>query len=162
MPMPDKGFREKLAELSQSSPPKPEPAPALPELEDVMVKLGDCAWCFAKPQFALDVEDGAKPVVSFQYLFLGIRVEHRPGSFTILFKDGLERWRVTVWGRNLRPIFNRINEHRIRRIRKADRDFGEEKEPLIIKIEIVELDEEGQPKQPVATGIDVEELMEGD
>jgi hypothetical protein len=118
-----------------------DPRPLADEPEAVMESLGPCAWCFPKPVFALDVERGAEPVVAFQYVFLGIRATWTPESFVFEFKDGEERWRLTVKGRNLRPVFDRISEHRIRRIRRADRDF-----------------EDG--KQPVITGISVEEVVE--
>jgi hypothetical protein len=118
-----------------------DPKPLADEPEAVMESLGPCAWCFPKPVFALDIEDGPKPVVAFQYVFLGIRAEWKPDSFTIYFKDGEEGWRVTVTGRNLRPIFDRINEHRIRRIRKADRDFEDRKQPVITGISVEDVEE---------------------
>lgn len=54
-----------------------------------------------------------------------------------------EQWQLTVTGRNLRPIYDRISEHRIRRLRVADRDFAPDtdKQPVITKIELVPVEE---------------------
>lgn len=107
-----------------------------PEGED----LG-CAWLFPKPVQALDVEDGAKPVVTFQLHFLGVKSEFTPEGFTVFF-TGDEKYKLTVQGRNLRQVYDRLVEHRIRRIRRADRDFGSGKEPVITGIRIEEVKEE--------------------
>lgn len=120
--------------LNGAKPPEHDP-------ESVMENLGPCAWGFVKPVYALDIEVGANLVVSFQYIYLGMRSEFKPGEFVIYFKDGDELWRVTVAGTNLRPIFDRVMEHRIRRLRAADRPFGDDKVPFIKRI-VVELVEE--------------------
>ena len=121
-------------------------APPPPELDPdaVMESLGPCAWCFVKQVLALDVEDGAKPVETLQYVYLSIKSQFRPDGFTFLFGEaGREQWRLTVTGRNLRPIYDRINEHRLRRIRAVDRDFTADgdKQPVITGIELVEVKE---------------------
>jgi hypothetical protein len=123
-------------------PKAPEPDP-----DAIMESLGPCAWCFPKGQHALDVEDGANPVVTFQYVFLGIKASCDPMGFTIYFKDGDTTWRLTVEGRNLRPVYDRINEHRVRRIRKADKDFAPDgdKEPVIRRISVDEVKPEKVP-----------------
>jgi hypothetical protein len=118
----------------------PEPDP-----DAIMESLGPCAWCFPKMIPALDIEDGAKPVVTFQFVYLGMRSEFTPEQFTFLFGEkGREQWKLTVRGRNLRPVFDRINEHRVRRLRTVDRDFAADgdKQPIITKIEVVEVVEE--------------------
>src|SRR4051812_33216374 len=101
----------------------PNPRPVHDDPEAVMESLGPGAWGFPKPVFALDVEDGSKPVVTFQYVFMGVRSVWTPDSFTVWFKDGDEHWKLTVKGRKLRPIYDRLQEHRVRRLRVADRDF---------------------------------------
>lgn len=111
--------------------------------EAVLESLGPCAWAFPKPVFALDIEDGPKPVVTFGYVYLGVRSECRPDSFTVTFV-GVETWRVTVKGRNLRPIYDRLQEHRVRRIRVVERDFAPDtdKQPVITKISVEEVPDE--------------------
>lgn len=82
--------------------------------------------------------------VRHKYVYLGLRSVFAPGQFTVLFGErGREQWKLTVSGRNLRPIYDRLCEHRVRRLRKVDRDFGQEAD-----------------KQPVVTGILVEEVVE--
>lgn len=113
-------------------------APPDPDPDVVMESLGPCVWCFVKPTYALDVEDGPKPVESFGYVYLGVRSVCTPDSFIVQFKDGDECWKVTVTGRNLRPVFDRVMEHRVRRIRKLDRDFRavDDKTPCITGIDV--------------------------
>lgn len=100
-------------------------------------QLGNCAWVFHKQVLALDIEDGSNPVATFQYVYMGVRSDYKPGEFSFVFV-GLESWKMVVKGTNLRPIYDRICEHRIRRIRKADRLFGD-KEPFIESIEIIDV-----------------------
>jgi hypothetical protein len=106
--------------------------------EEQAEQFGACAWVFHKPVLALDVEDGSKPTVTFQYVYMGVRSEFKPGEFSFVFV-GLESWKVVVKGTNLRPIYDRINEHRVRRIRKTDRAGfdGTPKDPFIESIEII-------------------------
>lgn len=107
--------------------------------DEQVEQLGPCAWVFHKPVLALDVEDGGKPVVTFQYIYMGVRSEFKPEEFSFVFV-GLESWKLVVKGTNLRSIYDRINEHRVRRIRKADRPgFGSGKEPVISAIEIIDV-----------------------
>jgi hypothetical protein len=143
MASPDKGFKEKLAEITQGVSPKPEKELPPPDPEAVREALGACAWCFAKPVFALDVEQGAEPVATFQYVYLAVRSVFTPGSFRFQFEDGEECWRLTVTGRNLRPVFDRMNEHRIRRIRVVERDFAPDgdNQPVITGIEVKLIEE---------------------
>ena len=74
-------------------------------------------------------------------MYLGIRAVCKPTKFTVIFGDwNREQWGLTVHGRNLRPIFTRIVEHRIRRL-KADRDFPDQNNtrPIILRFEIEDI-----------------------
>ena len=70
--------------------------------------VGSCGWVRSNACAAIDIErGGTEPVLSFQYYAMGVRAEFAPGTFKVEF--GLETvWRVTVEGRNLRPLFDRL------------------------------------------------------
>lgn len=100
------------------------------------VSIGRCGFVCPKGAKALDIECGAGPVFSFQYVYLSVRAEFTPTKFKVVFV-GMQSWAVTVHGRNLRRLFDRLNDHCLRKIVQADRDFGEDKDqPIVTKIEI--------------------------
>lgn len=118
--------------VSKISPPKIE---STPDFED----LGPCVWAFHKPVLAIDMERPGKAVQSFQYVYISVEAEFTPAAFTFLFV-GLKHWKIVVHGRNLRPVYDRINEHRVRRIRAVERDFGQDEgKPLISRIEVEDI-----------------------
>jgi hypothetical protein len=84
---------------------KPKPQTSDEDQQDL-----DAYVVYPKGAYALDIEDGGKPVISFQYVFLSIWSQFSPGSFWFIFKDGDERVKLTVTGRNLRDLYNRLLE----------------------------------------------------
>lgn len=111
--------------------PKKEPEHDA-ESEDV----GPCGWVWVKGCKAIDIERGGKPVVSLQYVYLSVRSEFTPTKFWMVFV-GLESWKVTIEGRNLRPLFDRMNDHCLRKIRKVDRDmFPDDGKPVVTGLEL--------------------------
>jgi hypothetical protein len=115
------------------------PAQDIPDQEDklqaVDTDLGECAWVMPKGAKAIDVQKGAEPVSTFQYVYLSVKSEFTPTEFWFVFA-GEEHWKVTVKGRNLRPLYDAINDHKVRRISKIDREFTDEarKKPEITDI----------------------------
>jgi hypothetical protein len=104
--------------------------------ESKMQDVGPCGWVWVKGCKAIDVERGAEPVATLQYVYLSVLSEFKPTSFWVLFV-GLQHWKVTVEGRNLRALYDRMNDHCLRRIRKADRDFGDDDgKPFVLKLEV--------------------------
>jgi len=78
-------------------------------------------------------------VVSFQFVYISVFSEFTPTKFWVIFV-GLQSWKVTIEGRNLRPLFDRMNDHCLRKVRKADRDFGEDDgKPFVTKIDVIEV-----------------------
>ena len=117
---------------------RPAPEPETVELEpDGQQDVGSCGWVRSNACAALDIErGGTEPVVSFQYYALGVRSEFAPGTFWVEF--GLETvWRVTAEGRNLRPLFDRLNDHRLRKLRQGTRDFDtDDGKPFVSKLTV--------------------------
>ena len=121
---------------------EPDPKPEVSEDDEekaLRQDVGPCGWVWVKGCKALDIERGAEPVVSMQYVYAGVRSEFTPGKFWVEFV-GMKTYRITVEGRNLRPLFDRLQDHCLRRIRQADRDFGgEEGKPFVKKIEVTDV-----------------------
>ncbi len=117
---------------------RPTPEPETVELEaDGQQDVGSCGWVRANACAALDIErGGTEPVLSFQYYAIGVRSEFAPGTFWVEF--GLETvWRVTAEGRNLRPLFDRLNDHRLRKLRQGTRDFDlDDGKPFVTKLTV--------------------------
>jgi hypothetical protein len=123
---------------------KPKNAPVEPEGDEVPRDVGRCGMVWVKGCRAIDIERGAEPVVSLQYVYASVRSEFTPTSFWMLFV-GLESWKVTVEGRNLRPLYDRMQDHCLRRLRQADRDFGgEEGKPFVTRIKIEDVTPKGK------------------
>ena len=102
--------------------------------------VGSCGWVRSNACAAIDIErGGTEPVLSFQYYAMGVRAEFAPGTFKVEF--GLETvWRVTVEGRNLRPLFDRLNDHRLRKLRQGLRDFDlDDGKPFVTKVTVAEV-----------------------
>ena len=58
---------------------------------------------------------------------------------------GLTHWKVIFEGRNLRPLYDRIQDHCPRWIRSVHRDFaGENGKPVVTAIQV----EDVTPKEP--------------
>lgn len=113
------------------------------ETKPDMVQYGKCVVVYPKGAKALDIERGVDAVETMQYA----HITHRSQFYVT--KEGQQFWfifgveekhRVVVHGRRLRDVFNRINDHCVRRIRSADRKFDtDESVPFIYKIEVIPL-----------------------
>lgn len=114
--------------------PKPEPED---EQEKALKQdVGKCGMVWQKGCRALDVERGAEEsIFSFQYVYLSVHGEFAPGKFWVIFA-GLTHWKLTVEGRNLRPLYDRLNDHCLRRIRTLPRDMEEDGKPFVTKMEV--------------------------
>lgn len=108
--------------------------------EDRQQDVGPCGMVWVKGCHALSVErGGADPVVAYQYVYIGVTSEFTPGKFWVEF-IGEKTWRLTVEGRNLRALFDRIGDHCLRRIRQAARDFAEDDgKPFVTKLTVAEV-----------------------
>jgi hypothetical protein len=129
--MPDDGLND-ILHRTKSKPDVEE------DEQDSALKqnVGRCGMVWAKGCRALDVErGGAEPVIALQYVYISVEAEFTPGKFWVLFV-GLTSWKLTVEGRNLRPLFDRLNDHCLRRIRKGERDFEDDGKPFVTKIEV--------------------------
>jgi hypothetical protein len=108
----------------------------LPEVED----LGECA---PRPSprgwTGLYVLNGKEDVRAFQYQHLGFESFSADGTSFVVEFNIPEKWRVTVTGRSLWRIFVNLHQHKLEWIRKADRDFAEDNQPIItgIRIELI-------------------------
>ncbi len=116
-------------------------AEAIPD-DDAEEHLGPCAsvprgrWVTA-----LTIKHAGKPWESFQYSGIGTRSEFEPTRFTVDFVDYPDRYRLVVSGRNLERIYLNCIQARLEWIRAADRDFGADGEPVVLKVEVVKLEE---------------------
>ncbi|QEL18766.1 hypothetical protein [Limnoglobus roseus] len=115
--------------------PKTSGEPETLDGGEAFVSLGKCGIICPKGAKALDIERAGNPVVSFQYVYLSVRSVFTPTEFKVVFV-GMESWAVTVVGRNLRRLFDRLNDHCLRKLVQTDRDFGDDKDPVVTKIEV--------------------------
>lgn len=104
--------------------------------------LGPCA-ARAKDRWvtALTIKHHNKAWDSFQYIGIGTHSTFTPEKFEVIFVGHEQKWRMTVTGRNLWTIYNLIVQHRLEWIVAAHRDFAGDGQPIILKIEVVELKE---------------------
>ncbi|WP_020472412.1 hypothetical protein [Zavarzinella formosa] len=125
---------ETLKEILFGAKKKAEPETPMEEGDtEGQVDVGPCGWVWVKGCKAIDVErGGSHPTVSFQYVYIGVASEFTPTMFWVEFV-GEKTWRLTVEGRNLRSIYDRIQDHCLRKIRQADRDFNEENGKPFVK-----------------------------
>jgi hypothetical protein len=87
---------------------------------------------------------GAEDTHAFDYIHTGHKLfaaDRR--SFFVEFNVRVgERWRLTVFGRNLWPIFLNLHHHKLEWIKKADRDFADDTTPIITDIRVEPIEEE--------------------
>ena len=115
---------------------------AIPKKEDDTEDVGPCASRPAnKFVNCLHVHDGPKPVYSFQYSGIGVRSTFEPGTFAVWFRDGVEEWKLTVQGRNLWPVYNYLQHHRLEWIRVADRDLHADDVPVVTAVQVEKVEE---------------------
>lgn len=124
---------ERLSDILNST--KPSSPPVL-EAEVESEDVGPCGMVWVKGCRALDVDLGRdKPVISLQYVYISVQAEFTPTKFWVMFV-GLTSWKLTVEGRNLRPLYDRLQDHCLRRIRKVDRDFLDDGKPVVTKLDV--------------------------
>lgn len=119
--------------LSRSTPPTDE--------DDE--NLGPCA-ARAKDRWvtALTVKHHKKAWESFQYVGIATRSTFTPTKFEVAFVEPHCTYRLTVTGRNLWVIYNNITQHRCEWIEAAVRDVAADREPVILGVEVVEVEAE--------------------
>jgi hypothetical protein len=133
--MPASGDRRLDAIFRAQAPAAGADGPSGPAETD---DLGPCA---SRPMpggwMGLIVLNGRENTRAFQYVHMGHEEFAVDGQwFVFEFNVGVsEKWRLRVRGRNLWPIFVNIHHHKIEWIKKADRDFDEDK-PMITAIAI--------------------------
>jgi hypothetical protein len=136
-------MHDDLNEILRGVTPKSRARESVEAIDAPQEDLGPCAWVFPKPVAALDIEDGAKEVQTLHYMYHAVRATYKPGEFVVIFA-GHEHFKLTVQGRNLRPVYDRINESRVRKIRTVSRDFGQDDgKPFITRIEVLDVTPEG-------------------
>jgi hypothetical protein len=105
--------------------------------------LGPCASrAMPKGWTGLYVFNGTEDTRGFQYTHLGFEGFAADGTSLVIEWNVPENWRMTVKGRALWPIFLVIHHHKIEWIRKADRDFCPDGQPIIWGIQIERVEEE--------------------
>ncbi len=123
--------------------PEVEADSELPDLSHPYKAHGRAA---NKALYTLHCDLGKDGFRSFQYLHLDSNSEYRiepKGQVLVVRFGGIKPVQVTIRGRNLRPVYDYIHQHRLPWIMRADRDFP---------------DPAG--KQVIITAIDFEEVSE--
>lgn len=90
---------------------------------------------------ALTIQHPAKAWESFMYAYLDVRHTFEPTRFVIEFASQSGAYQLLVKGRSLKVIYDRILAGRLVWIRAVDdgRDFGDDDEPVITSIDVVDL-----------------------
>ena len=105
--------------------------------------LGPCASRkMPKGWVGLYVFNGTEDTRGFQYSHMGFESFAADGTSFVIEWNEPEKWRLLVRGRNLWKIFLGVHHHKIEWIRKADRDFARDGEPIILGITIERVEEE--------------------
>ena len=105
--------------------------------------LGECASkAIPKGFVGIHVFNGKEDTSAFQYQHLGFERFSADGTSFVIEFNIPEKWRMSVSGRNLWRIFVNLHQHKIEWIRKADRDFADENQPVITGIVIEQMKEE--------------------
>jgi hypothetical protein len=137
----------KVIDLPRPAPPGP-PAEDAPHREGGESQAEDLGPCAARPSSkwvpAVHVFRRRGGPRTFQYAHMGY-MEFAPDGldgFVIEFNEP-EKWRLTVEGRNLWPIYNYLAQQRVEWIKLADRDFAGDGEAVILAVTIEPVREEG-------------------
>jgi hypothetical protein len=100
----------------------------------------DLGVCASRPvprgSVGIYVFNGREDTRAFQYQHLGFERFSADGTSFVVEFNIPEKWRMTVTGRSLWPIFVNLHQHKIEWIRKADRDFADDRQPIITGIAI--------------------------
>ena len=116
-------------------------SPAPPTDPDADEDLGPCCAAVAryKTVQALTVKHAGKPWETLPYGYLALNCYYEPTRFTVDFRDADHRRRLIVTGRNLERVYLLCVESRLTWLRAADRDFADDGETVVTKIEVVEV-----------------------
>lgn len=71
--------------------------------------------------FAIKISDG-KRIFSFPYSYISMSLENNSNELEISFMGG----NITIKGKNLEPVLDAINEHKLKYIRVANKNDLEE------------------------------------
>jgi hypothetical protein len=146
----DKVFKPQPPRMVERHEPQTDTAKA-----DASTGEEDLGACAARPMpggwLGIYIFNGREDTHAFQYMHMGLERFSSDGrSFVIEFNINVsEKWRVTVQGRKLWPIFVNLHHHKLEWIKKADRDFVDNgRLPVItdIAVEFVQETEAGSPK----------------
>lgn len=122
---------------------KPQSARAVERHEAEEERPGkeeDLGPCASRPMpngwTGIYILNGREDTHAFQYMHMGYEKFSADGrSFVVEFNINVtEKWRVTVHGRKLWPIFMNLHHHKLEWIKKADRDFVDDGESVITGI----------------------------
>ncbi len=94
-----------------------------------------------KPVFALHCIGANGAIRSFQYVDLDSDSRYEPGVILLRF-TGTKVLEVTIRGRNLWRLYDGIHRHVISWVMEAGRDFAQDGESIISRIEIREVTKE--------------------
>ena len=86
-----------------------------------------------KPEFSLHFITPAGTMRSFQYAHLDSDSGFTAECITLRFM-GLVPMKVLIHGRNLRPLYDGIHQHRTLWVREAARAFAGDNEPIVTKV----------------------------
>src|SRR5579871_194420 len=91
-----------------------------------------------KPIFALHCIGATGAIRSFQYVDLDSDSRYEPGAILLRF-TGTKVLEVRIRGRNLWRLYDGIHRHVIRWVMEAGRDFAQDAESIIGRIEVREV-----------------------
>jgi len=94
-----------------------------------------------KPVFSLHCIAATGTIRSFQYVDLDSDSRYEPGIIHLRF-TGTKVLEVTIRGRNLWRLYDGIHRHVIRWVMEAGRDFAQDGDSIISRIEIKEVTKE--------------------
>ena len=138
--MSGKSFLDSLKETPSRSSTQPEMAgdQLAPDLVDLDGAYQAHARASNKPVQSVHCLLGKDGVRSFQYVHLDSDSQFRTtssGQAIIVRFAGLKSVQVTIRGRNLWRLYDYLHQHRMPWIMRADRDFADDKEPIITAID---------------------------
>jgi hypothetical protein len=129
-----------LGDLTPKKLPEPDEDSELPDVSQGYKAYGRAT---VKPVYSLHLHLGKEGYRSMQYSHLqsDSRFEMSDGHVIILhFAGPFEKLlRVRIAGRNLAHLYDLLHRHCVPWVRRADRDFGDGKEPVVTGIEVTEV-----------------------
>jgi hypothetical protein len=135
-----KSFTDTLKEVQSRSASQAETA--ADQLAPDLVDLDGAYQAHARPSNksvqSIHLLLGKEGVRSFQYVHLDSDSQFRTGNngqVIVVRFAGLKSVQVTIRGRNLWRLYDYLHQHRMPWIMRADRDFADDKEPIITAID---------------------------